>query len=1627
MSDQQPKAVLGFGVDTTEAEQGVDRLERRIGTMAQNVAQAGEKAGAGVGKIGDGVEAAAKTTETATSKMSAAIKRLSNEQERLAAGPKGSSQYLEVQARQMGANVEAIKPLLAQLDLLRDKNALAATALNASAVSMRGFLNAAGGLAGIGVLGIAGVTAAALSLSRGLFDASVAAERLRIGLDFASGGNGRQELAYVTQVSNKLGLSLLSTADAYTKFAAAARGTALEGAGAKGVFESVAKASAVMGLSADQSAGALLALQQMISKGTVQAEELRGQLGERLPGAFQIAARAMGVTTQELGKLLETGQVIAADFLPKFASQLEKEIGGGAEKAANRLGAAVNRMETALFRLKTALGDSGVASVFAGALNAKAGLFDAIATDVEKLNTQGPLRKAASDVIALNREVNALRGAMAAGINSTRAEAQLATLITKLEAAKQRFRELDGADRNAGMPPDVRSNFPGQGSRATFDRQQAEARKKAEEELIGVRQRLLGVDASYLKDLNALQAAMKAGILTEKEYVAQVSELATATFKKSEAGKALSKSDKQAATDAKAATTQYAELSLRINERIALSDEELRAGRQLTEAEKQEIKVRELLDSTKSKVNAAQRAAILANLEEAKSKEVLVIVQRSELALAQQIANTRQSNRNTDYTQSEQAIRDIEAARAQSLASVKDQTKALEDEAKAAALSTGKNIRLAEAVEMVAIARLEEKRASFVPGSEGYEAIEREIEARRKLLEQVSAKSVRDEWKQASDDIYQGLSDSLQRGFEDGKDFAEGFFDSVTAMAKRLVIEFAVKGTMSLFGGGPNDSTLAVLLNGQSGGGNSMLGMANNASTLNSIYGAGAQFFTGGTAGASGASLAYANGLGMVGGDSLGGLITANGGWAGVSSGAGAATGASFGVQGIPLASTTGAGTIAAGSAAPVAGASSTSGMLAAAAPYLAIAAIAIYGAYENTRGETRSGGQYGYSFDGTTAYNPRRGASVGARGYGATLLEGPSGGDASAANNVAAINATVAGINGALNVLGIESRLTGYQAAYESSERSRGGVFAGGTLSNGVRFGESGMGTNVDARGPYDSLYEQWGPNGMALDNGGNADLDGSVQELMTDMQQSYIEAIQASVGLLPRIVEEHFTEMVSQAMGDSSPELNQVNHTRYLRVYDEATRESIRTLGLLPKKIADLVLDVDPETLSAEATSALTTRIATLISNVDGFRKVVDQLPVEQLRTATFDIAAGLIEMAGGVENFARNLTSYADNFYSEEEKRQKIAQNIVTTLNAAGVDFDLQSLLGTSREGFRKIAEGLNLTTEEGQRSYTALMSVAGAFASITPSAEEVAREAREKAEDEARKTQQRLAETAGLEMQLLRLQGNTAEVRRRELEALLSDASRDTQSRIWAVEDERANAEQQRQRDEAAAQAQAQAAQAQAQAAQAAQQAYEAAMQAAESARESWRQTAKSIEDSMRELRGELPGNKADTLASAQTRFSIASAQTRAGDQQAADSLPELAKAVQELALGASSTQLDYARIVAATLASLDLTLGTIRPRAGLPSYDVGTAYVPQTGPALIHQGEAILPAPVAQRWRESGGNQELVAEVRALQNRLAEIENNTSETARFTGRTDKQVQEWSREGVPIKNQPGTVLA
>lgn len=203
-----------------------------------------------------------------------------------------------------------------------------------------------------------------------LLDANIAAQKLQNTLNFAAGGktSGAADMEYLRATAERLGLDVSKAGQAFAGLSAAAHGTTLAGQPTRDIFEAVAGASTVMGLSADQTQGALLALQQMMSKGTVQAEELRGQLGERIPGAFSIAARAVGKTEAEFNKMLQTGEVISSEFLPKFAAELKKTVASGLPDAVGSMSAELNRLSSSWGKFLQELGKSGAMDAGAEAI-----------------------------------------------------------------------------------------------------------------------------------------------------------------------------------------------------------------------------------------------------------------------------------------------------------------------------------------------------------------------------------------------------------------------------------------------------------------------------------------------------------------------------------------------------------------------------------------------------------------------------------------------------------------------------------------------------------------------------------------------------------------------------------------------------------------------------------------------------------------------------------------------------------------------------------------------------------------------------------------------------------------------------------------------------------------------------------------------------------------------------------------------------------------------------------------------------------------------------------------------------------------------------------------------------------
>ncbi len=207
-----------------------------------------------------------------------------------------------------------------------------------------------------------------VAFGKSIWEAGVATQNLERSFKAITGSSAAagKEMDFLRKTADDLGLNFLNSAKGYRQLAAAARGTTLEGKQTRDIFLGISEAATVLGMSTDDTAGSLLAISQMISKGNVQAEELRGQLGERLPGAFQLAAKAMGVTTGELDKMLKQGQVAATDLLPKLAKALHDMYGSDAAKMSDGAIQALHRFENAWLSLEKSISDSGFLDVATG-------------------------------------------------------------------------------------------------------------------------------------------------------------------------------------------------------------------------------------------------------------------------------------------------------------------------------------------------------------------------------------------------------------------------------------------------------------------------------------------------------------------------------------------------------------------------------------------------------------------------------------------------------------------------------------------------------------------------------------------------------------------------------------------------------------------------------------------------------------------------------------------------------------------------------------------------------------------------------------------------------------------------------------------------------------------------------------------------------------------------------------------------------------------------------------------------------------------------------------------------------------------------------------------------------------
>lgn len=207
--------------------------------------------------------------------------------------------------------------------------------------------------------------------------------RVTTALKNVSGGMSQyaDNQRFLVDMAKKYGLEINALTGNFAKFTASASVSNMSMEDQRKIFESVSRAVTAFGMSAEDSNGVFLALSQMMSKGKISSEELRLQMGERLPIALQAMAKAAGTSVAGLDKLLKAGKLMSADVLPKFADALNEMV---PNVDTNNLETSVNRLKNIFTELVNSMDVQGkyksLVDWLAGALDSLKGKISGIFT-----------------------------------------------------------------------------------------------------------------------------------------------------------------------------------------------------------------------------------------------------------------------------------------------------------------------------------------------------------------------------------------------------------------------------------------------------------------------------------------------------------------------------------------------------------------------------------------------------------------------------------------------------------------------------------------------------------------------------------------------------------------------------------------------------------------------------------------------------------------------------------------------------------------------------------------------------------------------------------------------------------------------------------------------------------------------------------------------------------------------------------------------------------------------------------------------------------------------------------------------------------------------------------------------
>ncbi len=1148
----------------------------------------------------------------------------------------------------------------------------------------------------------------------------------RLKLATATEREYAQAKADVYRIAQQNNLGLQEASSLYAKLHDPVRrlGGATRETGA--IVEAFALSVRVGGAGTQEAAAATLQFAQAMAAGRLNGDEFRS-LVEASPRFMQALAEGMGVPIERLKELSSEGRLTAdvvGNALVKGLGKLKAEaqsipdtVGGSFQRFKNEVTKAIgelNQVSGTTLGLAATVEEArrlvpAIKGELVGAFQTvgdlidrnRAGLGEVWQTTKALVADVWELAKALGGAVAFVADLTVQSGALRITLETARLLA--AGLRDGIELIGAGFAGLGGIVTTVLVTPLVLAAEAASSVVAVFDQDlaakiegqaralqdfaaqggnyAAETLKKFADGQSAVMQLSAELSANKAKAEQA-RVALSEHALSAAEVSNETQRLTARTgaaaqgFRTLKSALGASKEELEAKQKAYAkARQEAAKFEATLDSELDLLHRRINLGRDLTAAEKEEAELDRAIATGKMKLHGVE-------------EQVLRLKIQNKQALKDEIAEQERARKATE---------DAAAAKLSETQSITQAVDALRKEVEAQQEANDTALKGATALEELRIAKLREAAASAermaiqeadrnlnFELAEQYRQQAAELRRLADLKEQgihiQAAKEANEAWARTTQEIGQGLTDSLYRAFEAG----QGFFDTLW------------KGIVNTF----KTTALKLMISGQDGQGG-IVGSVMQAIGL------------GGQSGGSGGGLgSLLGGGGNLAG--LGSMLTTAGnamGWSGLS-----AFGTGMGLTGAQ------AGTASAAyGAAGMKGTGTALGMGQNVAAFAPWAALIVAGMMASNSAFSKGFNEDTFSY--TKAWHATGGIAPPTMKMDTNLLQ-KLGLDARTANVITGASLwSKAFGHGAkeLQAWGIEGSFGGggFKGEAWADWKQKGGWFKS----------------------------DKSGTDRSAVDAELSKTLGQAASEALAQAKR-YGEALGLPVQSLADVQAQFRIQL------GKDEKANQEAIAKALGDYADALAGTFGTQLASVKK--------DGET-AAQALERLSTNLVGANAALGGLNVILFNASVSGAAAAD-----KLVTLFGGLENLGALTADYYQRYYSEAEKAAMVTQQVTDTLAEAGLT------MPETKEAFRKLVEAQDLTTESGQKAFAALMSVAGAFDELSARSVAVANE------------------RAGLERQLLELQGDTAALRKLELEAL-DPSNRALQELIWSLQDAAAAAE------------------------------------------------------------------------------------------------------------------------------------------------------------------------------------------------------------------------------------------